>query len=148
MAHFALVDENNIVQNVLVFDLPDGEIPGPEHTIPEGWKWIQTSYNSKKGVHYHPNSDIPSGKPHLRYNYASVGHIYKEDTDGFHVPSPWPSWIWNEEHHSWEPPTHHPEDGNLYRWLEPCLAYVKEPVQENLPTGFKWNSEKNDAEPI
>ena len=113
MAHFAQLDENNIVVGVYVFDLEDHETPdGP---LPEGHQWIRTSYNHK-----------------IRYNFAGVGHIYDPEYDAFHAPQPFPSWILDRTNHRWTPPPgkEHPMDGKLYRWIEEQGGYVLEPGQE------------------
>jgi hypothetical protein len=112
MAHFAKVDNNNIVQGVFVFDVPDHEVPLAE--LPEGWYWMRTSYNSR-----------------IRKNYASEGFIYDAIRDAFIAPSPWPSWILDEETCRWRSPIPYPADamekGELYRWDEPTLSYILEP---------------------
>jgi len=95
MSHFAKIDENNIVINVVVGNNndPNGD---------EGYQWvvnnldgvwIKTSYNTIAGVHYLPDENrneegyrIPSGKPHLRFNYASIGYSYDADKDAFIAP--------------------------------------------------------------
>jgi hypothetical protein len=97
MAHFAELDENNTVVRVLVTDTndPNGD-EGYQWLIDtHGGRWIKTSYNSYAGVHYLPDDqrdengyNIPSGKPHLRYNYAGIGYTYDEQRDAFIPPMP------------------------------------------------------------
>jgi hypothetical protein len=96
MAHFAEIDENNIVLRVLVTDNndPNGD-EGYQWLIDNlGGRWIKTSRNCKGGVHYIPDEldengqPIPSGKPHLRFNFAEVGSVYDEDVDVFIPPKP------------------------------------------------------------
>lgn len=97
MAHWAEIDENNIVTRVLVGDNndPAGD-EGYSWLIENlGGRWVKTSYNSSGGVHYLPSSQldkngnrIPSGEPHFRYNFAGIGFYYDEDRDAFIPPKP------------------------------------------------------------
>ena len=98
MAHWAEIDDNNIVLRVVVTDNndPNGD-EGYQWLIDNlGGRWIKTSYNSWGGVHYLPdeldenNQRIPSGKQHLRYNYALFNSIYDEEADAFIPPKPEP----------------------------------------------------------
>lgn len=92
MAHFAEIDADGIVTRVLVV--------GNHHVtrgqdflaidLGLGGSWVQTSYNSRGGVHYLPGSDTPSGEPHLRYNYAGIGYSYDPVRDAFIPPKPHP----------------------------------------------------------
>ena len=103
MAHFAEIDENNIVTRVLV--VPDEQ----EHRglvflstdLNLDGIWIQTSYNNR-----------------IRKNYAGIGYEYDTIRDAFIPPQPFPSWILNEETCQWEAPTPYPTDGVMYQWNE------------------------------
>lgn len=118
MAHFAKVVKG-VVQQVIVaepefFDTFVDSTPG---------KWIQTSYNTKGGVHYQPNSTEPSADQSkaLRKNFASVGYIYDAARDAFYSQQPYPSWTLNESTCYWEPPIEMPpaqEGGLLWEWNE------------------------------
>ena len=114
MAHFAEVDENNIVKRVIVAeqDFIDSGAVG------DSSNWIQTSYNTRGGVHYAPNSDEPDGGIALRKNYAGIGFVYDKDRDAFYQPQPYPSWLLNEDSCLWESPVPCPDDGKMYRWNE------------------------------
>jgi hypothetical protein len=83
MAHFALVDKSNIVQNVLV--VPDTEEErGSDYLSQDmglGGVWIKTSYNTRGGVHLY------GGTP-LRMNYAGIGYTYDPERDAFIPPKP------------------------------------------------------------
>ena len=122
MAHFAKVT-NGVVTKVIVAEQEfidnynDGE-PG---------KWIQTSYNTKGGVHYVPNSNIPSDDQSkaLRKNYAGTNWIYDRTRDAFYEPQPYPSWTLNEDTCWWEPPTAYPSDGKNYDWDESSKSWVE-----------------------
>lgn len=113
MSHYAKV-LNQIVQKVIVadaefFDTFVDDSPG---------SWIQTSYNTRGGVHYQPNSNTPSDDQSkaLRKNFAGIGHHY--DGTGFYAPQPFNSWTLNNTSYLWEPPVAHPNDGKMYEWNE------------------------------
>ena len=124
MSHFAEV-ENGIVQRVIVAeqDFIDSGRVGDKSN------WVQTSYNTKGGVHYAPNSSEPDGGTPLRKNYAAVGYIYDEDRDAFYEPQPYPSWILDEETCLWNAPEPWPTEATppgepgLYTWDESSLSW-------------------------
>lgn len=91
MAHWAEIDENNIVLRVTVGDNNEPD-EGYQWLIDNlGGTWIKTSYNSLGGIHYAVDEEgnrFPSGKPHLRYNYAGVGFTYDPVNDAFIPPKP------------------------------------------------------------
>ena len=96
MAHFAKLDENNIVLQVVVVNNlyeADGENWCNER-FPGSWK--QTSYNTRRGVHYTANSNTPDGGTALRKNYAGIGYSYSPTLDAFIPPPLFPSWILDE----------------------------------------------------
>ena len=113
MAHFAEFDDNNIVLRVIVVsndDAPD-EAAGIEFCRGLlGGNWKQTSYNTQAGVH-------TSGGTPLRKNYAGVGYCYDEVRDAFIPPSPFPSWIVNDDRGIYEAPVPRPT-GADYIWNE------------------------------
>ena len=106
MSHFAKV-KDGIVTKVIVAEqefinnLVEEE-PG---------EWIQTSYNTRGGVH------LLGGTP-LRKNYAGVGFTYDVDKDAFIPPKPFNSWTLNEDTCLWEAPVAYPTDGQIYTWNE------------------------------
>ena len=115
MAHYAKVT-NNIVIKVIVaeeefFKTFVDDTPG---------MWIQTSYNTKGGIHYEPNSDTPSSDQSkaLRKNYAGIGFNYDSDNDAFYEPQPYVSWTLNTTTYIWDPPITKPTDGKIYVWNE------------------------------
>jgi hypothetical protein len=112
--HFAELDENNIVKRVIVAeqDFIDSGAVG------DSSNWIQTSYNTRGGVHYAPNSHEPDGGIALRKNYAGIGFIYDKDRDAFYLPQPYPSWLLNEDSCQWEPPIPRPDVDKPYKWNE------------------------------
>tara|TARA_R110000772_G_scaffold148837_1_gene259478 strand:+ start:102 stop:515 length:414 start_codon:yes stop_codon:yes gene_type:complete len=121
MAHFAKLDENNIVIEVLVVDnkmLLDSNGVEQEAlgvaflSSLTGWSsWKKTSYNTYGGVH------SEGGTP-FRKNYAGIDYIYDETKDAFYEPQPYPSWTLNEESCLWEPPIPYPNNGTPYYWDE------------------------------
>ncbi len=122
MSHFAEIDENNIVLRVLVGDplLSDEEaLLFIEEAF--GGRWIQTSYNTVKGIHL--NNGIP-----LRKNYAGIGMKYDEERDAFIFPKPYDSWHLDEETCWWEPPVQMPNDGNMYEWDEDSTSWVPKEI--------------------
>ena len=104
MAHFAKVN-NGIVEQVIVaepefFETFVDSSPG---------QWIQTSYNTRGGVH------TLGGTP-LRKNYAGVGFTYDRDRDAFIPPQPFASWTLNETTCRWEAPVAYPSGDGQYQW--------------------------------
>lgn len=116
MAHFAQLDENNIVVQVIVgVDEPhDGEAIYAQTT---GTIWKKTSYNTVGGVH------SLGGTP-FRKNYAGIGFTYDAQRDAFIAPKPYPSWILNEQTCQWESPIPMPTDDKKYVWDEPTTSWV------------------------
>ena len=115
MAHYAKVNKG-IVETVIVaeaefFDTFVDDSPG---------KWIQTSYNTRGGVHYEPNSNTPSSDQSkaLRKNYAAVGYTYDKTRNAFIPPQQFPSWTLNNTTCLWDPPMPQPSDGKAYLWDE------------------------------
>jgi hypothetical protein len=121
MAHFAKVN-NGIVEQVIVaepefFDTFVDSSPG---------QWIQTSYNTRGGVHYNPETGEPSADQSkaLRKNYAGLGYSYDAAKDAFIPPKPYASWVLNETSCLWEAPVAYPTDGERYSWDEATTAWV------------------------
>ena len=116
MAHFARIDENGVVQQVVVVDNKDTadafgvekEHIGAAHLEKIlGGTWKQTSYNGR-----------------MRKNYAGIGYTYRADIDAFVPPKPFPSWLLNAQA-QWEPPVAMPTDGKMYSWDEPTTSWVE-----------------------
>lgn len=120
MAHFAKV-EDGIVTEVIVIsqdEVNTGLFGDPS-------LFVQTSYNTRGGVHYGPNGQ-PDG-PGLRKNYAGIGYTYDPVLDAFIPPQPYPSWLLNTETCLWEAPVPYPDDGKSYYWDEATLSWVEMP---------------------
>ena len=107
MAHWAKIDENNIVLGVTVGDneQPDG---GYQWLIDNlGGTWVQTSYNGT-----------------LRKNYAGIGYTYDEARDAFIPPKPYESWILDEDTCLWEAPVERPTEGD-WTWDEDAGEWIE-----------------------
>jgi len=119
MAHFAKLDENNVVLEVHVVhnnELLDEngveqEQKGIDFLI--NWSngylaWKQTSYNGN-----------------FRKNYAGIRYTYRADIDAFVPVKPFASWILNNDTAQWEPPTPMPTDGKMYSWDEATTSWTE-----------------------
>jgi hypothetical protein len=115
MTHFAKI-ENDTVTQVIVAE--------QEFVDAQPGEWVQTSYNTRGGVHYAPNSDTPDGGVALRKNYAGVGYAYDRQKDAFIPPQPFPSWTLNDETCLWDAPVPYPEDGEIWYWNEDLQNWV------------------------
>lgn len=121
MAHYAKVEDGVVTQLIVAepefFETFVDTSPG---------QWVQTSYNTRAGVHYEPDSDTPSADQSkaLRKNFAGIGYIYDAALDAFYTPQPFASWTLNQSTCLWEAPVAHPDDGNIYQWDEPSLSWV------------------------
>jgi hypothetical protein len=120
MAHFAKV-QNGIVTQVIVaepefFSSFVDSSPG---------EWVQTSYNTRGGIHYNPETGEPSEDQTkaLRKNYAGVGYAYDKERDAFIPPKPYASWILDEENGLWNAPVAYPDDDKIYIWNEDTLSW-------------------------
>jgi len=119
MSHFAQIDDNNIVTQVIVAEqdfINSGAVGDPS-------KWIQTSYNTFAGQH--KNGGTP-----LRKNYAGIGYSYDSGRDAFIPPKPYDSWIINEDTCQWEAPTPYPSDGKIYTWNELGMVWEEVVIPE------------------
>jgi hypothetical protein len=118
MAHYAFLDLNNIVTEVIT-----GRDEWKNH---ENWEQLygefrgqvckRTSYNTVGGQH-------PDGKP-FRKNYAGIGYTYDLARDAFIPPQPYASWVLNEETCQWDEPVPYPIDGQRYTWDEATVSWV------------------------
>jgi hypothetical protein len=117
MAHFAQLDANNVVLQVIVVnnsDIVDENgveqesigIAFCENLL--GGTWKQTSYNGN-----------------IRKNYAGIGFTYQADIDAFVPPQPYPSWVLNPNTAQWQAPVPKPDDGKYYVWDEQTQIWVE-----------------------
>ena len=116
MAHFAKIDSNNIVEQVIVVNnsvITDSQgveveqlgIDFCKSLYGQDTNWVQTSYNGS-----------------IRKHYAGIGYIYDSANDVFYGPQPYASWSL-DENFDWQPPTPYPTDGKTYAWNEETLAW-------------------------
>lgn len=133
MSHFAKLnpETNEVVFVTVGRQEDDGK--EAELSARTGDTYKQTSYNTRGGVHYDPETGEPSADQTkaLRFNYAGIGYTFdpSKGTDGaFIPPKPFDSWVLNEGTCLWEAPITYPEDGLVYSWDESTQDWVE--VQE------------------
>jgi hypothetical protein len=111
MSHFAKVLDGKVVQVIVAepefFNTFVDSSPG---------EWIQTSYNTRGGVH--ANGGTP-----LRKNYAGIGYTYNRNLDAFIPPQPYTSWVLNEQTCLWDAPVAMPTDNKVYKWNEETQSW-------------------------
>ena len=119
MAHFAELDENNVVTRVIVVankdtaDANGNEVESIGVAFCQrlfGGNWKQTSYNGN-----------------IRKNYAGIGYVYDAAIDAFVPPKPFPSWVLNTNTAQWQAPIPMPTDGKMYSWDEATQSWVEMP---------------------
>ena len=119
MAHFAKLNENNVVlevhcvNNIELLDENNQESESKGVAFLTSWSggytnWKQTSYNGN-----------------IRKNYAGIGYTYDATRDAFIAPKPYLSWVLNETICQWDAPTPYPEDGKMYFWNEETTSWVE-----------------------
>jgi len=122
MAHYAKVKDQKVEKVIVAepefFQTFKDSTPG---------EWIQTSFNTRGGVHYDPNTGQPSADQSkaLRKNYAGIGYQYDKERDAFIPPQPFPSWTLDEQTCLWEPPVAMPTDDKMYSWDEDSGSWVE-----------------------
>jgi hypothetical protein len=105
MSHFAKINKDNIVTEVIVSEqdfINSGKVG-------DSFLWVQTSYNHS-----------------FRKQYAGVGHTYDKINDVFIVPKPFESWTLDASF-DWQPPTAYPDDGKIYNWNEDTTSWDEIP---------------------
>jgi hypothetical protein len=112
MAHYAFLDENNIVTEVIVgideTELIEGKDPETWYGEFRGQRCVRTSYNGN-----------------IRKHYASIGFSYSDELDAFIPSKPFESWVLDEETCTWQAPIACPENGKLYIWNEPSQSWTE-----------------------
>ena len=127
MSHYAKVTDGIVTQVIVAepefFETFVDTSPG---------EWVQTSYNTRGGVHIDPETGEPSADQTkaLRKNYAGIGFTYDRERDAFIPPKPFASWTLNETSCLWEAPVPYPNDGKRYTWDEATTSWVEVPGQE------------------
>jgi hypothetical protein len=113
MAHYAFLDENNIVTEVIVgvdeTELIENKDPETWYGEFRGQRCVRTSYNAN-----------------IRKNYAGIGFTYDEDLDAFIPPQPYESWLLNGDTAQWEPPVPYPAGEIMHKWNEELVDW--EPI--------------------
>jgi len=117
MAHFAELDENNIVLRVIrVYDAHEADGENWCHNF-AGGDWKQTSYNDR-----------------IRKNFAGIGYTWDVERDAFYAPQPYPSWSLDEDTCRWEAPVPYPEDADptqgILVWDEDNIQWILEEMPE------------------
>ena len=114
MAHYAFLDEHNIVTEVIVgvdeSELIEGLSPEEWYGNFRGQRCVRTSYNNN-----------------IRKQYAGIGFTYDVDADVFVAPQPFPSWSL-DANYDWQAPIERPADGKLYSWDEANQVWVELPA--------------------
>lgn len=120
MAHYAFLDENNVVTEVIVGKDESNFDWETKYGMFRGQACKRTSYNTRGGIHYDPSTNEPSADQSkaFRKNYAGIGYTYDPQRDAFIAPRPYESWLLNETSCLWEAPIPYPQDGNDYWWNE------------------------------
>ena len=127
MGHFAKVSNGIVTRGIVAeadfFNNFVDDSPG---------KWIQTSYNTRGGVHYKPNTNEPSEDQSkaLRKNYAGIGYTYDSTRDAFISPQPFNSWTLDEDSCTWNSPVPYPTDDKLYKWNEEILNWEEVIIEQ------------------
>ena len=111
MAHYAFLDDNNIVTEVIVGRNEDEVVDGisdweAHYGELRSQRCVRTSYNNN-----------------FRKNYAGIGYTYDDALDAFIPPQPFPSWVLNETTCLWDAPVAYPDDGLLYNWDEASQSW-------------------------
>lgn len=123
MAHYAFLDENYIVTEVIVGKDESNYDWEAHYGQFRGQLCKRTSYNTYGGQHR------DGGTP-FRKNYAGIGYSYDPNRDAFIPPRPFASWVIDEESCLWEAPTPMPTDGKMYSWDEATTSWVEIPAQQ------------------
>ncbi len=120
MAHYALIDDDNKVIQVIV-GIDENENPNAEEMYSQmfGCRCKRTSYNTRNGKHFSDETGKWSKARQFRGNFAGIGMIYDDDLDVFYDEKPHESWIFDDGTYTWNAPIPYPKDGGAYEWNEP-----------------------------
>jgi hypothetical protein len=114
MAHYAFLDENNFVVDVITgideSELIEGESPEVWYGEFRGLRCVRTSFSGS-----------------IRKNYAGIGYSYDENRDAFIPPKPFNSWILDEDTCTWEAPVPKPDEIEMYEWDEETTSWKLAP---------------------
>jgi len=140
MAHFAQLDSNDIVTQVIVVnnenlidkfgqESEDRGISFCKSLFGEDTRWVQTSYNKN-----------------FRQNFAQIGFQYESNLDVFIPPQPFPSWIIDPNTYTWIPPVPIPDEIHDYRWIEETQKWERFYDVPEPPDGYYWSDETESWE--
>ena len=122
MSHFAKLDENNLVTFVTVGRQEDDGLE-EELNARTGDVYRQTSYNTHGGIHYTDGEPSKDQTKAFRFNYAGIGFTYDADREAFIPPTPYPSWVLDEDTCLWVAPIAMPEGDHV--WDEEAGDWVE-----------------------
>jgi len=131
MAHYAILDDNNLVINVITGRDEESDVDWEqEYSNITGKTALRTSFNTVNNQHR-------NGKEPFRGNFASIGYSYDATNNVFIPPKPYPSWVWNLSTCSWEAPVAHGDKGEgIWYWLE------TDPEKEGYVQGWNFSSKE------
>ena len=143
MAHYAILDENNIVIQVITgIDESDTSQDWEQFYGNQFNKTCKrTSFNTIGGKHFNPITEEITTENAFRKNYAGIGFTYDESRDAFIPPKPFNSWVLNEETCFWESTIEHPNDGKPYNWNEDLMQWDLY-IPEKMYDSWTWDEEK------
>lgn len=129
MAHYAYLDENNIVTMTFAgvdeTELIDGILPEQWYEQFDGRKCRRYSLNTRAGIH-------TNGKMPFRKNPGGIGWVYNDELDAFHEQQPFPSWALNPDTCLWEAPQPTPDGMGYWTWNETDQAWEQTPTTQDL----------------
>ena len=134
MSYFAKIENDKVVQVIRAEQNFVTRLDG---------EWIQTSFNTRGGKHYDPETGEHDGTSGLRYNYAGVGYTYDRDKDAFVPPQPYPSFVLNETTQRYEPPIPYPQGlpGGPQRFI-----WDEEHYQEHGEWFDRWDTSDSHSQ--
>ena len=129
MAHYAFIDENLVVIEVIPgrneYEIVDGVSDWEAHYGNfRGQVCVRTSYNTRGGVHYTDGEPSEDQSQAFRFNYAGIGFTYDADRDAFIPPQPYASWVLDEDTCLWVAPIAYPAEG-VHVWDEQAGDWVE-----------------------
>jgi len=130
VTHYAFIDENKIVTEVIVGrdigEVVDGVSDWETfYSDFRGQVCLRTSYDTYGGIHYTDGEPSEDQTQAFRFNAAGIGYSYDENRDAFIPPQPYASWVLDEATCLWVAPIDYPADGKMYTWDELTTSWVE-----------------------